>query len=320
MLSPILQSDTDMTRIQKIFAIGTASLTGLLVAGLFIMAWIMSSNIMHPTYVCNEEHFIYCGDPSQLNLSFEDVSFLSEDGTDLSGWYMPAEISDNVSEKVSDKAVIFVHGHGADRREGMRWFKAIHQAGFNILAFDLRNQGKSTQSFSTMGFFEKRDVIGALDYLQQQKKIQSIGIFGTSMGAATSIMAMVDDPRIAAGVFEAGWANLDDLYEEIIEQYMGLPSFPLLPLTVSMLEWRTGMDMAKLNPEEMLGEITSRPVFIIHCTGDELIGFSHGEKNYAAANEPKEFWQSPCQMHARAWQSDPEYIENRVANYFVKYL
>ena len=305
-----------MTRIGKIFALGTLSLTGLLVAGLFIMAWIMSSNIMHPTYVCNEKHFVYCGDPSQLNLSYEDVSFQSDEGTDLRGWYMPAE----ASGELPDKAVIFVHGHGADRREGMRWFKAVHQAGFNILAFDLRNQGKSAKSFSTMGYFEKHDVIAALDYLQQQKQIQSIGIFGTSMGAVTSIMAMVDDPRIAAGVFEAGWANLDELYGEIIEQYMGLPSFPLLPLTVSMLEWRTGMDLAKLNPENILGAIAPRPVFIIHCTGDKLIGFSHGERNYAAANEPKEFWKSPCQMHARAWQSDPEYIESRVANYFVKYL
>ena len=311
-----MQSDKTMTRIQKIFAIGSISLTGLLVASLLTMAWIMSSNIMHPTYVCNEKHFIYCGDPSQLNLSFEDLSFQSEDGTDLSGWYLPAE----ASVKASDKAVIFVHGHGADRREGMRWFKAVHQAGFNILAFDLRNQGRSTKSFSTMGYFEKHDVIAALDYLQQQKQIQSIGIFGTSMGAATSIMAMVDDQRIAAGVFEAGWANLDDLYEEIIEQHLGLSSFPLAPLTTWMLEQRTGMDMAVVNPENLLGKISPRPVFIIHCSADNLIGFSHGERNYAATQEPKEFWKSPCQMHARAWQSDPEYIENRVTNYFVKYL
>tara|TARA_B110000037_G_scaffold154937_1_gene174739 strand:+ start:332 stop:940 length:609 start_codon:yes stop_codon:yes gene_type:complete len=202
----------------------------------------------------------------------------------------------------------------------MRWFKAVHQAGFNILAFDLRNQGKSAKSFSTMGYFEKRDVIRALDYLQQQKQIESIGIFGTSMGAATSIMAMVDDSRIAAGVFEAGWANLDDLYSEIIEQHMGLPSYPLLPLTTWMLEQRTGMEMVKLNPEDMLADIAPRPVFIIHCSGDNLIGFSHGERNYAAAKKPKEFWKSPCQMHARAWQSDPEYIEQRVTNYFTKYL
>ena len=301
-----------MKNTKKLIAISAASVTGIVIASFLAVAWILSSNIMHPTFVCSEEHFIYCGDPSQLDLSFEDISIQVDDGHTLSGWYIPAE--------ASDKAVIFIHGHGADRHEGMRWFKAVHQAGFNILAFDLRNQGKSAKSFSTMGYFEKLDVIGALDYLQQQKQIESIGIFGTSMGAATSIMAMVDDPRIAAGVFEAGWANLDDLYSEIIEQHMGLPSYPLLPLTTWMLEQRTGMEMAKLNPEDMLADIAPRPVFIIHCSGDNLIGFSHGERNYAAAKKPKEFWKSPCQMHARAWQSDPEYIEQRVTNYFTKYL
>ena len=301
-----------MKNTKKLIAISAASVTGIVIASFLAVAWILSSNIMHPTFVCSEEHFIYCGDPSQLDLSFEDISIQVGDGHTLSGWYIPAE--------ASDKAVIFIHGHGADRHEGMRWFKAVHQAGFNILAFDLRNQGKSAKSFSTMGYFEKLDVIGALDYLQQQKQIESIGIFGTSMGAATSIMAMVDDSRIAAGVFEAGWANLDDLYSEIIEQHMGLPSYPLLPLTTWMLEQRTGMEMVKLNPEDMLADIAPRPVFIIHCSGDNLIGFSHGERNYAAAKKPKEFWKSPCQMHARAWQSDPEYIEQRVTNYFTKYL
>jgi dipeptidyl aminopeptidase/acylaminoacyl peptidase len=301
-----------MKNTKKLIAISAASVTGIVIASFLAVAWILSSNIMHPIFVCSEEHFFYCGDPSQLDLSFEDISIQVGDGHTLSGWYIPAE--------ASDKAVIFIHGHGADRHEGMRWFKAVHQAGFNILAFDLRNQGKSAKSFSTMGYFEKRDVIRALDYLQQQKQIESIGIFGTSMGAATSIMAMVDDSRIAAGVFEAGWANLDDLYSEIIEQHMGLPSYPLLPLTTWMLEQRTGMEMVKLNPEDMLADIAPRPVFIIHCSGDNLIGFSHGERNYAAAKKPKEFWKSPCQMHARAWQSDPEYIEQRVTNYFTKYL
>lgn len=292
--------------------ISIASLISLLGVGLLIMAWTMSSNIMHPLYICSEEHFIYCGDPSQLGLRFEDISVQSDDGYGLSSWYIPAE--------ESAKAVIFVHGHGADRQEGMRWFKAVHEAGFNILALDLRNSGKNIPSFSSMGYYEKHDVKAAVDYLYQQKQMHSVGIFGVSMGAATSIMAMDKDPRIAAGVFEAGWSNLTDLYTEIIAQYLGLPSFPLLPLTTWMLEWRTGIDMDQLNPEDMLGDIAPRPVFIIHCTGDKLVVFSHGERNYTAANEPKEFWQSSCQTHARAWQSDPDYIEKRVTDYYLKYL
>lgn len=301
-----------MDKIKKGYVIVIASFIGLIFAGLFTFGWMLSSNIMHPTYTCSEEHFIYCGDPSQLDLSFDDIFFQSNDGNELNGWYMPANDS--------DKAIIFIHGHGADRREGMRWFKAMHQAGFNILSFDLRNSGTNIRSFSTMGYFEQYDVNAAVDYLYQQRGIKSIGIFGTSLGAATSIMAMVKDPRIEAGVFEAGWSNLSDLYQEIIEQYLNLPSFPLLPIITWILELRTGMEFDRLNPEEMVASIAPRPVFIIHCTGDNLIGFSHGERNYAAAKEPKEFWESPCEMHARAWQSDPQYIEQRVANYYLRYL
>jgi fermentation-respiration switch protein FrsA (DUF1100 family) len=292
--------------------LSVATISGVIIAGLLALSWTLSSSIMHPSYQCSEEHFIYCDDPSQLQLPFEDIWFQSNDGLRLSGWYIPAVDS--------TKTVIFVHGHGADRREGMRWFRATHRAGFNILALDLRHSGSSEGPFSSMGFYEKNDVIAAVDYLQRRSDNQSIGVFGVSMGAATSIMAMVEDPRILAGVFEAGWSNLSDLYSDIIKQHLGVPSFPLLPVTSWILELRTGMDMDQLNPEQLLGQIAPRPVFIIHCTGDKLIDFSHGERNYAAANEPKEFWKSPCETHARAWQSDPEYIEQRVVEYYLQHL
>ena len=301
-----------MYLLNKKIVLGIGIFISLPVLAMLIVAWTMTSNIMYPRYVCSEQHFIYCGDPSQLGLRFEDISFTADDGYELNSWYIPAH--------QSTKAVIFVHGLGADRHEGMRWFSAIHKAGFNILALDLRNSGKNRPAFSSMGYFEKKDVQAAVDYLYRQTQVQSVGIFGTSMGAVTSIMAMDKDSRIGAGVFEAGWSNLNDLFTQLITKQLGLPSFVLLPLISWILEWRTGLDMDQLNPQQILGDITPRPVFIIHCTGDRLIDFSHGERNFEAANEPKEFWQSSCQTHARAWQSDPDYIEKRVTKYYLKYL
>ena len=289
-----------------------AGLVALLVLGLGVLAWQLSSSVMYPSYICSEEHFVHCDDPSQLSLAFEDIEFQSTDGERLSGWYIPAPDA--------RKTVIFVHGHGADRREGMRWFSAIHQAGFSILSFDLRNSGNSTGSFSSMGYYEQRDLIAAVDYLHIQKQTQRVGIFGTSMGAATSILAMVKDPRIDAAVFEAGWSNLTDLYQDIFEQHIKLPSYPLLPMTVWALEWRTGLDMDELNPEDMLADIAPRPVSFIHCLGDNLINFSHAERNYAAAKEPKELWTASCEIHARAWQSDNKTLEKQVVDYFLRYL
>jgi dienelactone hydrolase len=47
-----------------------------------------------------------------------------------------------------------------------------------------------------MGFYEKNDVLAAVDYLQRRSDNHSIGVFGVSMGAATAIMAMAADQRI----------------------------------------------------------------------------------------------------------------------------
>ena len=171
-----------------------------------------------------------------------------------------------------------------------------------------------------MGFFEQRDVRAAVDYLSDHKQIQHIGIFGTSMGATTSVLAMAKDPRIGAAVFEAGWSNLSDLYKEIIRQHMDMPSFPLLPLTIWLLEQRTGIDMDALNPEDILAGIAPRPVAFIHCTDDNLINSSHSERNYFAAKEPKALWQASCKIHARAWQSDSVSLEKRIVDYYLRYL
>ena len=293
-------------------AIAMAVFVAVVCIGTVVAGWTFSSGLMYPSYECTEEHFLYCGDPSQLQLDFENVVFSSDDGIDLSGWYIPAPDS--------SKVIIFVHGHGADRHEGMRWFTSVHTAGFNILAFDLRNSGQSGGDFSSMSYFERQDVIAAVDFLQNEKNLESIGVFGTSMGAVTSMMAMDQDPRISAGVFEAGWANLEDLLSEVFSKHVGLPRVPFLSLTTWLFQLRSGVDMTAVNPETVVANIAPRPVFIIHCEGDELINISHGERNFSAAQQPKDYWRSPCDVHARAWQSAPKYIEARVTEYFLQYL
>jgi fermentation-respiration switch protein FrsA (DUF1100 family) len=78
--------------------------------------------------------------------------------------------------------------------------------------------------------------------------------------------------------------------------------------------------MDALNPEDILADIAPRPVSFIHCSDDNLIGFSHAERNYAAANQPKAFWQASCKVHARAWQSDSAALEERIVEFYLRYL
>lgn len=276
-------------------------------------AWYFSSLVMHPPdRPCNPDHFIYCNSPAEQNLSYEKVNFYSRDGVELKGWFLPAPERD----KNRRRAVITVHGHSADRRAGARWFAPLHQAGFAVLTFDLRNYGKSAGNFTSMGIYEKLDVQAAVDFLQQKKKLQHIGVYGVSMGAVTSILTMAEDGRIEAGVFEAGYADLEDLFAQILSHHYGLPTFPLLPLSLALLEQRAGIDVDNLRPELIIKNISSRPVFIIHCPKDDYIEFSHGRRLWRHAQEPKQFWAAPCHKHARAWQSDPELAQRKVVSFF----
>ncbi len=98
----------------------------VLAIGLIAPAWYFSGRLLYPgPQVCPKTHFLYCGDPSELNLKFEDVSFKTKNGITLRGWFIP---SGN-----SDKTVIMVHGITADRHEGMRWAKAFNRAGLSLL-------------------------------------------------------------------------------------------------------------------------------------------------------------------------------------------
>jgi dipeptidyl aminopeptidase/acylaminoacyl peptidase len=281
----------------------------ILLIVLIAPAWYFSSMLLHPApQGCPKDHFLYCGDPSELGLKFEDISFKAKDGVVLRGWFIPAE--------KSGKGIIKVHGFTADRHEGMRWARAFHRAGFNLLLFDLRGHGKSDKAINGLGMREKEDVKAAVDFMLGAKKLKHVGVFGVSLGAATAIPAMAEDKRIAAGVFEAGYADLWDLLIVMAPRDFGLPTFPILPMTSLLFRLRGGIPMSDVSPEKYIGKISPRPVFIIHCKTDPYIPYGHGERLFKAAKEPKTFYTASCAKHAQAWQSDHGFLEERLARFF----
>jgi uncharacterized protein len=283
----------------------------IVIIGLCGASWHFSNQLLYPRPgKCNKKHFIFCGGASQIGIPHEDITFRSRDGLTLSGWYFPAN--------GAHKAIIMIHGITADRHEMLRWVKSLHNSGFNLLLYDQRNHGKSGKSVSGMGMLEKDDIPAAIDFLINDRGNTSIGIFGVSMGAATAIPAMAQETRITAGVFEASFADLRDLLSDIARRDLGLPSFPLLNITALLFRLRSGIDMSSVKPEAHIGLISPRPVLIMHCTGDDYINPSHGERIYKAAREPREIWRAGCKKHAEAWQGDPAGAERRVSDFFKK--
>ena len=157
--------------------------------------------------------------PSEHGLEYEDVTFPARDGVPLEGWFIPAP--------GSRKLIIANHPMGFSR-SGMPtqyepwhsdWaasgngfevdlvpdYKILHDAGYNVLAYDLRNHGLSSAAnggVSTHGITEWRDIAGSLDYARARPGAgaMTIGLFSRCMGAVATFAAMTRWPAAFDGV------------------------------------------------------------------------------------------------------------------------
>ena len=118
--------------------------------------------------------------PDEHGLDYEDVTFPALDGVPLEGWFIPAA--------GSNKLIVANHPMGFSRAgipahlEPWRsiWapsgngfevnlvpdYKILHDAGYHVLAYDLRNFGHSGAAnggIASSGIFEARDVAGLED-------------------------------------------------------------------------------------------------------------------------------------------------------------
>ena len=153
--------------------------------------------------------------PSDYGMDYEDVSFPAEDGTVLEGWYIPAQVK-------SQKIVICNHfspgnrygyaGHlkpwrnaGGFEVNFLPKYKALREAGYNVLAYDLRNHGFSAPSQNggyNPGLFEYKDVLGSLRYVRTRTKTKDMSIHLQSicLGGNSTLVAMRKHPEAFEGI------------------------------------------------------------------------------------------------------------------------
>ncbi|MFN2223295.1 MAG: alpha/beta hydrolase, partial [Candidatus Promineifilaceae bacterium] len=63
-----------------------------------------------------------------------------------------------------------------------------------------------------------------------------------------------------------------------------------------------------------------RPLLILHGGQDHRVPADHGQRLYAAAGKPKEYWFVPEAGHVNFEQIVPEEYEHRVVGFFDRYV
>ncbi|GLS24937.1 alpha/beta hydrolase family protein [Marinibactrum halimedae] len=153
--------------------------------------------------------------PDEYGMAYEEITFPSSDGIVLEGWYMPAK-------KPSNKVVICNHfspgnrygyaGHikpwhkaGGFEVNFLPKYKALVEAGYNVLAYDLRNHGFSAPAQNggyNPNLFEYKDVIGSLNYIRSRTDTKEMDIHLHSMclGGNATLVAMRKAPEAFEGI------------------------------------------------------------------------------------------------------------------------
>lgn len=153
--------------------------------------------------------------PDEYGMKYEDVSFPSMDGTALSGWYMSAK-------EQSNKVVICNHfspgnkygyaGHikpwknaGGFEVNFLPKYKALVEAGYNVLAYDLRNHGWSAPAQNggyNPNLFEYKDVIGSLRYVKSRDDTKEMDthLHSVCLGGNSTLVAMRKYPEEFEGI------------------------------------------------------------------------------------------------------------------------
>jgi dipeptidyl aminopeptidase/acylaminoacyl peptidase len=261
----------------------------------------------------------------------EDVTFPTADGLMLHGCYV-------ATARPRRGVILFGLEFGSNRWSCQPYCDHLVEAGFDVFAFESRNQGDSASlpSYDPLQWvtdYEVRDTHAALAYLKARPDAdpRGVGFFGISKGAGAGLLAAASDPYVRCFVTDGMFATYTTVVP-YMRQWCSIyiQGFVLRGLLPS---WYFGIvGLASLRQiererrchfphlERALPRLATRPLLMIHGEADNYIRQEMAEALFAHARTPKEFWLVPGAKHNGALHVCGDEYRKRVLTFFEQHL
>jgi len=223
-----------------------------------LFRWFEHSQVYHPSRTMDATG-------AELGRPFENVFFKTSDGIELNGWFFPA----NTNSPRTHLAVLVCHGNGGNISHRLDLYRALLQSGVAVFAFDYRGYGRSNGRPSEAGTYLDAQAAGQR---LTEKGFADIIVYGESLGGGVA-SELCRRKKMRGLILQGAFTSVPDIGAEL---------FPWLPgrlLGAIKYDTRARLPQLKI------------PVLVMHSRTDELAAFHHAERNFAAANEPKLFWE-----------------------------
>lgn len=266
-------------------------------------AWYQGYHYTHPP------HNLSTRTPADYQLSYEDVTLTSRDGTRLVAWYIPG----------SNRAgIILLHGLSGSRASVLDHAHYLHEAGYHVLVLGARaHETSSARIFQWGGQAPVDDVLVGVDFLDSQPGVETIGVMGFSMGGMQALQAAAQSSTIGAVI-------ADGAVGAVYSDFHHSSGYDILyifydAIMFGIANYYTDGAASEVPVRESISQIAPRPLLLI---GGGRGYFLENEADRIewwyrdSAGENATFWRIPDAGHVQGLDTHPEEYIERVTQFF----
>jgi uncharacterized protein len=243
-----------------------------------------------------------------LDLNAQPVTFQSDSGANVKGWWCPMPSSRGV--------VLLLPGIRANRLSMIERARFLRKVTYSVLLIDFQATGETKGDHITFGWKESRDVLAAVEFIHHAEPSSRLAIIGSSLGGAATLLA-TPPLKVDAIVLEAVYPTIEIATRNRLENYLGPVGPTLAPLLLRQLQPRLGVSPKQLHPVEHIADIDC-PVLIMSGENDRNTRPEDTQTLFSHAQSPKELWFVPKAGHVDLYKASPEAYESHVLAFFER--
>ena len=237
----------------------------------------------------------------------------------------PTKIKDPVDQQqdntINHDWVIVAHGYRSKpswvASIGMHFYK---KKGYNVLIPSMRATEESEGKYIGMGWLDKDDIIGWINKIIEKDKDAKIILHGSSMGAATVLMASGENlpSNVKAIIADSSYTSVWDIFKSELKARFNLPPFPLMQMFRVIAKIQAKYDIKEASVINQVKK-SKVPILLIHGDADDFVPVTMESQIYESLPGEKDQLIVHGAGHTQSRYREPEAYYKKVFEFVDKY-
>ena len=226
-----------------------------------------------------------------------------------------------ITNESSHKWAIVLHGYRSTPKSVLTIGQNFAENDYNVLIPSMRACAQSDGEYIGMGWLDKDDLKEWIKNILSKDENAQIVLHGSSMGAATVLMASGDTlpSNVKCIIADSGYTSVWDIFASEAKARFGLPEFPALNMFQIVAKVKAGYDIKEASATEQVKKSIT-PTLFIHGSADDFVPLSMCETLFENANCVKDKLIIEGAGHTEAKYKEPDTYYNKMFDFINTYM